>query len=159
CTSASGSCSRRRCSGGMRSRSTDRGLVRLLAYRLLLLFAVLGVWHILTATGVLPRFFFGTPTAVLQNAANWFISGKIYAHLGVTLLETVLAFAIGTVLGLGIGLWLALTPIASNLLEPYIKAANAMPRVILAPIFSVWFGLGILSKVALGVTLVFFIVF
>ncbi len=143
----------------MRSRSTDSPGVRLNAYRLLLLFAVFGVWHILTASGILPRFFFGTPTVVLQNTARWFISGKIYGHLGVTLVETVLAFAIGTGLGLAIGLWLALAPIASNLLEPYIKAANAMPRVILAPIFSVWFGLGILSKVALGVTLVFFIVF
>src|SRR5205085_1179585 len=54
---------------------------------------------------------------------------------------------------------LALAPLASALLDPYIKAINAMPRVILAPIFFVWFGLGVASKVALGVTLVFFIVF
>jgi NitT/TauT family transport system permease protein len=79
--------------------------------------------------------------------------------LGITLIETALAFIVGTVLGLGIGLWLALAPTASALLDPYIKAANSMPRVILAPIFAVWFGLGIWSKVALGVTLVFFIVF
>jgi NitT/TauT family transport system permease protein len=83
----------------------------------------------------------------------------IYAHLGITLLETVLAFAIGTVLGLVFGLWLALAPTASSILDPYIKAANSMPRVILAPIFSLWFGLGMWSKVALAVTLVFFIVF
>jgi len=57
------------------------------------------------------------------------------------------------------GLWLALSPLASAILDPYIKAANAMPRVILAPIFAMWFGLGIWSKVALAVTLVFFIVF
>jgi len=73
--------------------------------------------------------------------------------------ETVLAFGIGTVLGLGMGLWLALSPLAAAILDPYIKAMNAMPRVILAPIFAVWFGLGVASKVALGVTLVFFIVF
>jgi NitT/TauT family transport system permease protein len=83
----------------------------------------------------------------------------IYVHLGVTLLETVLAFGIGTVLGLVFGLWLALAPTASAILDPYIKAANSMPRVILAPIFSMWLGLGIWSKVALAVTLVFFIVF
>jgi len=77
----------------------------------------------------------------------------------VTLLETMLAFVIGTGLGLGMGLWLALSPVASALLDPYIKALNSMPRVILAPIFAVWFGLDIASKVALGVTLVFFIVF
>ena len=76
-----------------------------------------------------------------------------------TLVETVLAFAIGTVLGLACGLWLALSPLAAAITDPYIKALNSMPRVILAPIFAVWFGLGIASKVALGVTLVFFIVF
>jgi NitT/TauT family transport system permease protein len=77
----------------------------------------------------------------------------------VTLLETVLAFLLGTVAGLVIGMWLALSPIAAAILDPYIKAMNSMPRVILAPIFAVWFGLGIASKVALGFTLVFFIVF
>jgi NitT/TauT family transport system permease protein len=75
------------------------------------------------------------------------------------LLETLLAFGIGTLLGLICGLWLALAPLASSILEPYITAANSMPRVILAPIFALWFGLGIWSKVALAVTLVFFIVF
>ena len=132
---------------------------RLLAGRVLLLVGVFVVWHVLTQTGLLPRFFFGTPLTVLGNAARWFVSGKIYRHLGITLIETVLAFGVGTAFGLLVGLWLALAPLASSLLEPYIKAANAMPRVILAPIFAVWFGLGIVSKVALGVTLVFFIVF
>jgi NitT/TauT family transport system permease protein len=75
------------------------------------------------------------------------------------LLETVLAFGLGTVLGLACGLWLALSPLAAAIFDPYIKALNSMPRVILAPIFAVWFGLGVASKVALGITLVFFIVF
>ncbi|MFN3495754.1 MAG: ABC transporter permease, partial [Hydrogenophaga sp.] len=75
------------------------------------------------------------------------------------LAETVMAFGIGAGFGLGAGLWLALSPMASAILEPYIKAFNSMPRIILAPIFAVWFGLGMASKVALGVTLVFFIVF
>jgi NitT/TauT family transport system permease protein len=70
-----------------------------------------------------------------------------------------MAFVIGTVFGLLIGLWLALSPTAAAILDPYIKALNSMPRVILAPIFSVWFGLGMASKVALAITLVFFIVF
>jgi NitT/TauT family transport system permease protein len=117
------------------------------------------IWHVLTATEVLPPFFFGKPLVVLQKMWEWFASGKIYSHLAITLTETVLAFVAGTLLGLGIGLWLALQPLAARLLDPYIKALNAMPRVILAPIFAVWFGLGIWSKVALGVTLVFFIVF
>src|SRR5712672_1955047 len=131
----------------------------LLVLRAAVLVGVFLLWYALTATGVLPTFFFGRPLVVLQRVGQWFATGKIYPHLGVTLIETVLAFAVGTLLGVAAGLWLGLRPLASALLEPYIKAANAMPRVILAPIFAVWFGLGIASKVALGVTLVFFIVF
>ena len=105
-------------------------------------------------------FFFGEPIAVAQRIWAWFITdADIYEHLAVTLIETVLAFLIGAGAGLAGGLWLALSPFVSGILEPYIKALNSMPRIILAPIFAVWFGLGIASKVALGVTLVFFIVF
>ena len=128
-------------------------------WHLLLLSALLVAWYALTRTGVMSPFFFGEPLMVLQRLVNWFASGKIFPHLGVTLLETLLAFAIGTSAGLVFGLWLALSSFASRLLDPYIIAVNSMPRVILAPIFAVWFGLGIWSKVLLGVTLVFFIVF
>ncbi len=126
-------------------------------------------WHVATHPTLLPpiyfdnpdkaAFFFGQPLEVLARVWNWFTSGTIYAHLWVTLMETALAFIVGTVTGLAVGLWLALSPTASALFDPYIKALNSMPRVILAPIFAVWFGLGVASKVALGVTLVFFIVF
>lgn len=128
-------------------------------YQASLLLALFVLWDVLTRTEILPPFFFGQPLQVLQRVWEWFSTGTIYPHLGVTLLETVLAFVIGTFLGLVVGLWLALSPTASSLLDPYIKAFNAMPRVILAPIFAVWFGLGIWSKVLLGVTLVFFVVF
>jgi NitT/TauT family transport system permease protein len=135
-----------------------------------LLFGVFAIWHVLTTPGLVPpmvfendqqaAFFFGEPVKVAGRIWRWFVTeGDIYSHLGVTLIETVLAFVIGAAAGLGGGLWLALQPMASALLEPYIKALNSMPRIILAPIFAVWFGLGIASKVALGVTLVFFIVF
>jgi NitT/TauT family transport system permease protein len=128
-------------------------------WHVVLLGIILGGWHVLTRTEVLPPFFFGEPLVVGQRIIDWFVSGKIFVHLGVTLLETLLAFAIGTALGLGLGLWLGLSAVAARLLDPYITAVNSMPRVILAPIFALWFGLGIWSKVLLGVTLVFFIVF
>ncbi len=131
-------------------------------------------WHLASRDPQI-AFFLGEPVQVAGRIWTWFmpfgwdasfffpegLAGRadIYSHLGVTLLETMLAFGIGTALGLGCGLWLALAPLASSILEPYIKAANSMPRVILAPIFALWFGLGIWSKVALAVTLVFFIVF
>jgi NitT/TauT family transport system permease protein len=61
--------------------------------------------------------------------------------------------------GVALGLWLALRPFAARVLEPYVKIFNAMPRVVLAPIFALWFGLGLASKVALVITLIFFIAF
>lgn len=131
----------------------------LLAWHLVLLLIVFGGWHVLTKTEVLPPFFFGEPLVVASRIVDWFATGKIFPHLGRTLLETLLAFLIGTGLGLVFGLWLGLSRFAARLLDPYITAVNSMPRVILAPIFALWFGLGIWSKVLLGVTLVFFIVF
>ncbi|MCZ8254210.1 MAG: ABC transporter permease, partial [Polaromonas sp.] len=139
----------------------------------LLVFILIG-WHLASRDQQI-AFFLGEPIKVAGRVWSWFMpfgfgpsllfpdglkgNADIYLHLGTTLLETVLAFGIGTALGLACGLWLALAPTASAILDPYIKAANSMPRVILAPIFSLWLGLGIWSKVALAVTLVFFIVF
>jgi NitT/TauT family transport system permease protein len=139
-------------------------------WQILLLAALVLFWHVMTVPGLIPpmmfdndrqaSFFFGEPLKVAGRIWGWFVvDADIYRHLGVTLVETILAFGIGAVLGLAGGLWLALAPLASAILDPYIKAMNSMPRIILAPIFSVWFGLGLASKVALGVTLVFFIVF
>jgi NitT/TauT family transport system permease protein len=123
------------------------------------LVVLFGLWYELVKLEVLPVFFFGDPILVLQQIVDWFMSGEIFTHLVATLSETVLAFIIGVLSGVMGGLWLGLSPLAAALSDPYIKAFNAMPRVILAPIFIVWFGLGIWSKVALGVTLVFFVVF
>ena len=145
------------------------GKLRLRIYQVLVLALFIVLWHVLTSPTLLPpiyfseashaAFFFGEPLQVLGRLWRWFATGEIYEHLWVTLVETMLSFLIGTVFGVAFGLWLALSPTASAILDPYIKAINAMPRVILAPIFFVWFGLGITSKVALGVSLVFFIVF
>ena len=138
-------------------------------WQTLVLVVAFVLWHVFTSPTLLPpiyfddnnkaAFFFGEPLKVMSRLWDWFYGGEIYAHLWITLVETMLAFFIGTVAGVLVGLWLALSPMASAIFDPYIKAMNAMPRVILAPIFFVWFGLGISSKVALGVTLVFFIVF
>lgn len=134
-----------------------------------LLAAIFVFWWAMTKPGLIPAFFFsddsqaafffGEPVIILQRIWEWFAGGEIYSHLGVTLYETVMAFVIGTVAGLAVGLWLALSPVAAAVAAPFIKGFNSMPRVILAPIFAVWFGLGPASKIALGFTLVFFIVF
>jgi NitT/TauT family transport system permease protein len=147
-------------------------------WQLALAAALLLLWHGASRNPQV-AFFFGEPLLVAQRLWLWFTQApstldvgtkdstwfslqfpaEIYPHLLFTLTETLLAFVIGTVWGLGMGLWLALSPRAAGILDPYIKAANSMPRVILAPIFGMWFGLGIWSKVALAVTLVVFVVF
>ncbi len=127
--------------------------------QLAVLIVMFVVWWAAVKTGLLAEFFFGDPVLVLQQIVDWFSSGEIFPNLVATLAETVLAFVAGSALGIAAGLWLGLSPLTAALLDPFIKAANAMPRVILGPIFIVWFGLGIWSKVALGITLVFFVVF
>jgi NitT/TauT family transport system permease protein len=125
---------------------------------------MLVLWHVLTVYPIIgaPRqiqFFFSTPIDVLARVWKEFASGDIWYHLYITLLETILAFAFGAAGGILFGFLFARREMLAAVFDPYIKAANALPRVVLAPIFALWFGLGIWSKVALGFTLVFFIVF
>ncbi|RYE32277.1 MAG: ABC transporter permease [Hyphomicrobiales bacterium] len=138
--------------------------MKLLSLQILVMLVFLGVWHIVTTTSLFGdvktmQFFFSTPGAVLARTFKQLTSGDIYYHLGITLTETVLAFVIGSLAGILFGFTFARRELLSAVFDPYIKAANALPRVVLAPIFALWFGLGIWSKVALGFTLVFFIVF
>jgi NitT/TauT family transport system permease protein len=125
---------------------------------------VIALWHVASTTTLFgdPKtisFFFSTPAAVATRIWTWFVQGTIWRHLWITLAEAALAFAIGSLAGIVIGFWFARKQLLAAVFDPYVKAANALPRVVLAPIFTLWFGLGIWSKVALGVTLVFFIVF
>lgn len=136
----------------------------LLLCQVLVAVVAIGLWHLLTTVPVfgrilLPPFFFSNPIDVGSQIVAWFASGVIWKHLGITLLESLLAFVIGSSLGVLIGFWFARQPRLAAVFDPYVKMANALPRVVLAPIFALWLGLGIWSKVALGVTLVFFIVF
>jgi NitT/TauT family transport system permease protein len=128
--------------------------------------AVVGValWYVLSSYPlfghvVLPPFFFSNPVDVAKQIVDWFASGVIWKHLWVTLEESILAFVIGSIGGVLVGFWFARQPRTAAVFDPYVKMVNALPRVVLAPIFTLWLGLGIWSKVALGVTLVFFIVF
>ena len=138
--------------------------LKLLALQMLVGLVALAIWHVGSTVPIggrklLDPFFFSTPLAVIERTIADFVSGKIWYHLGITLTETILAFGIGSLMGVLAGFWLARKPLAAAVFDPYLKAINAMPRVVLAPIFALWLGLGIWSKVALGVTLVFFIVF
>jgi len=121
--------------------------------------ALVGGWQALAGTGLIDEFFFSKPSDIAWQTWRWLASGFIWPHLAVTLAEAMMAFVIGTIAGLAAGFAFARVELLARVFDPYIRIFNALPRVILAPILILWFGLGMASKVALGVTLVFFVVF
>jgi len=138
--------------------------VQLTILQVLVAVIAVAAWYLLATTPIfghipLPPFFFSNPVDVASQIVAWFASGVIWKHLWVTLEESILAFVLGSFGGVLVGFWFARQPRTAAVFDPYVKMANALPRVVLAPIFTLWLGLGIWSKVALGVTLVFFIVF
>jgi len=131
----------------------------ILVYQVLLGASALGAWQVGASLGLLDRFFFSRPSDIAVRVWDLFAQGTVWAHLATTLAEALLSFGIGAALGILLGFLLARRPMLAAVFDPYLRVANSLPRVVLAPIFLLWFGLGIWSKVALGVTVVFFIVF
>ena len=138
--------------------------VQLIGWQILVGVTLIGLWQVLTTVPIfgvtlLPPFFFSTPEKVVERIVKWFAEGTIWKHLAITLTEAMLAFVIGSLGGALVGFWFARQQTVAAVFDPYVKMMNALPRVVLAPIFALWLGLGIWSKVALGITLVFFVVF
>ncbi|HEX6989244.1 MAG TPA: ABC transporter permease [Bacillota bacterium] len=147
-------------SGTGRSASTERRRRSLVAGAQVGIAAlVLLAWQALTGMGWLDAFFFSRPSRVLARLWEWVSTGYIWPHLAITLWEAFLAFLLGAALGVAMGFLLARIAVLAEIIEPYIQMLNSIPRLILAPIFTLWFGLGVASKVAFGITIVFFIVF
>jgi len=129
-------------------------------------FGVVVLWLVsweLAATHWIDPFFYSKPSAIWGRLTDWFTSGtafgSIWTQLAVTLEEAVLGFVIGAVAGVVLGILLGRARFAAEVAAPFIKAANAVPRIVLASLFIIWFGLGLTSKVATAVVLVFFAVF
>ncbi|WIM93003.1 ABC transporter permease [Actinoplanes oblitus] len=122
----------------------------------------LGSWE-LAATHWIDPFFYSKPSAIADRLADWFTVGtafgSVWTQLSVTLEESVLGFLIGAVAGVVLGILLGRARFAAEVAAPFIKAANAVPRIVLASLFIIWFGFGLTSKVATAVVLVFFAVF
>jgi NitT/TauT family transport system permease protein len=125
--------------------------------------ATLGITVLLLWQGASGRlvdnFFISNPLDVGARLYRWMVDGSIFGHIGATLYATSMGFVIGSVGGAILGVWLGVSPFASRLLSPYLNALNALPKVALAPLFVLWFGLGIESKIALAAVLVLFLVF
>jgi NitT/TauT family transport system permease protein len=131
----------------------------ILAWQVGLAATAIVLWQWLVSLKLLDPFFFSRPTDIARRVASWVTTGTIWRHLAVTLEESFLGLVVGAALGIVLGFLLARAPFAARVADPFIKMLNAIPRVVLAPLFLLWFGLGIWSKVALAVTLVFFVMF
>jgi NitT/TauT family transport system permease protein len=122
----------------------------------------LGSWQ-LAATHWIDPFFYSKPSAIWSRLVDWFTTGtsagSIWTQISVTLQEAVLGFIVGAVGGVILGILLGRARFAAEVAAPFIKAINAVPRIVLASLFVIWFGLGLTSKVATAVVLVFFAVF
>ena len=104
-------------------------------------------------------FFISNPVEVAERLWQWTADGSLFLHIWATVYETLMGFVIGAVGGVVLGIWLGVAPFTNRLLSPYLNALNALPKVALAPLFVLWFGLGIASKIALAAVLVLFLVF
>ena len=131
--------------------------------RVAVLVVTLGGWEVLARVKVIDPFFFAMPSKVLEQVWVWArdgtSQGPLWLEILVTLEETVLGFLIGAVLGVIAGIALGRNKLLADVFSIYIRIANSIPRVVLGSIFVITLGLGMQSKVALAVVMVFFVVF
>ena len=137
-----------------------RARAGLFARRFIALAMVLGLWQLAAGPlGWIDPFYAPPPTAIADTLAGLFADGEIWGHLQATFGAALLGLALGLIAGALLGFIAALVPLIAELLEPVMAMLNAVPRVILAPLFIIWLGIGIGSKVALSFVLVVVLTF
>lgn len=134
------------------------GRGRLFLYRLIFGLVLLALWEISSGRLIDP-FWVSRPSDIFRYLWGVFADGSIFGHLAITLYETFAGFFIGAASGIALGFFLARKEVLAQILDPYIVAFNGIPRIALAPLFIIWFGIGPNSKVILVVTVVFFLTF
>ena len=148
---------------GARRRPFTRRRLLVHAAQVATFVVIFGGWQLFTELKIIDPFFFGQPSGIVSKLGTWITQGTAYGSLGteiwVTMKEALLGFVFGVAGGVFFGLLLGQFRFLSDVAGPYIKAANALPRIVLGSIFVVWLGLGISSKVMLAAVLVFFVVF
>ena len=127
-----------------------------------LAFVLVG-WQLFTEWKIVDPFFFGQPTGIVSRMRDWVVDGTAYGTLWsqvwVTMKEALLGFFFGVSAGIVLGVLLGQVRFIADVLGPFIKIINAVPRIVLGSIFVVWLGFGTTSKVLLAAVLVFFVVF
>lgn len=128
-------------------------------WQLLVLLAAGLLWEFVARNQYIDPLFIGTPSKILAYFfQELFVTGKLVSDTMWTLAGTGIAFALGSAAGIATGLLFVSFPTVEKFCEPFLAALNALPRIALAPLFLLWFGLGIGSKIALGFSLTYFIV-
>ena len=127
--------------------------------RLIALALVIAMWEAAGDAGLLNPLFAPSPSRVWLALADLFADGRIWPHLEATFAAALGGLALGIVVGILLGVAAALIPLVAELLEPVMSVLNAIPRVILAPLFVIWLGIGLASKVALSFILVAVLIF
>jgi NitT/TauT family transport system permease protein len=152
-----------RAGGARKPRRLTRRRLLVHAAQLATLAVIVGGWQLFTQWKVVDPFFFGQPSGIVAKLWFWINHGTAYGSLGsqvwVTMKEALLGFAFGVGGGIIVGVLLGMVRFLADVAGPFIKAANALPRIVLGSIFVVWLGLGTPSKVLLASVLVFFVVF
>lgn len=129
----------------------------IVAARALFLLAILAIWQGSAAVGLVDPAFVSTPAAVARSLWLLFADGEIIPNLGTTLLEIMIAFALSVVFGIASAVFLDRNDWLNRIVSPFLTAFNSMPRIALGPLFILWFGIGIASKVVLAFSLGYFI--
>ena len=127
--------------------------------RAALFLLLVGVWEFLARSGVLNAFYSSQPSRILLDFPDFYISGNLLKHTAVTLSEALWGLLCGTLAGIAAAFLLGMFDFLGKVIEPFITALYGIPKLALAPIFVLWFGLGIESKVIMSGLLVFFLVF
>lgn len=127
--------------------------------RLSLIVVFLLLWQMGASTGILDPYFFGMPSRIAGDLWSMTVDGSIFYHTWVTLQETLMGFLLGALAGIILAFLLAASPFWAKVLDPVIMVLYGIPRIALAPLFILWFGLGMASKVVFAFALVLFLVF
>jgi NitT/TauT family transport system permease protein len=132
--------------------------MKILALRLAVAVTLLAAWQIVPPL-IDAEFFLSTPHEILRSFWGWIIDGTLWFHAGITALEAGAGFLIGGTLGLICGLILGRFPTAADVADPFLTALYSIPKVALAPLFILWFGIGLGMKIIMAASVVFFLVF
>lgn len=123
------------------------------AARILLLVAFFALWELLADLGLIDPFITSQPSRIIDTLADLYREGNLLYHTGITCLETVTGFLLGTITGTIIAVILWWSEFLSKVLEPYLVVLNSLPKIALGPIFIVWIGAGPSSIVAIALTI------